>query len=263
MKNIQTNLFDFESEYNADDSVSNVRKLISMHQRGLLGGEVMPEDARPSDIVESSRENLLFLTLPMALNYQRNSYKLWESAARMFEDNETRMAFFPECVVELTDETLLSYLTKYKVALQPNRHLDIWRKVASGLNIMFENDVENIFKDCDYDVLKIKETIQVTNKKVFPYLSGHKIFNYWLYVMESYSPVKFKNRNEITIAPDTHIIQASLKLKVVRGDFDSLAQDRMIVADAWKDLLKDTEIAPIDVHTPLWLWSRKGFPPII
>lgn len=32
-----------------------------------------------------------------------------------------------------------------------------------------------------------------------------------------------------------------------------------IVASRWQELLKDTDLVPIDVHTPMWLWSRGKF----
>jgi len=44
-------------------------KLIAMHQRGELGGEVMPEDANPH-LERNSLENYLYFTLPMALNFR-------------------------------------------------------------------------------------------------------------------------------------------------------------------------------------------------
>lgn len=47
--------------------------LMQMHKQGLLGDEVMPEDANPN-LDKSSAENYLYFTLPMSLNYQRNSY---------------------------------------------------------------------------------------------------------------------------------------------------------------------------------------------
>lgn len=28
---------------------------------------------------------------------------------------------------------------------------------------------------------------------------------------------------------------------------------------AWEKALSGTELAPIDIHTPLWLWRRSGF----
>lgn len=74
-------------------------------------------------------------------------------------------------------------------------------------------------------------------KMNFPYLGSNKICNYWLYVMEQYTDVKFVDRENITVAPDTHVIQAS----------------------RWQEILKGTDLFPIDVHTPMWLWSRGKF----
>lgn len=41
------------------------------------------------------------------------------------------------------------------------------------------------------------------------------------------------------------------------------ADVRKVVADTWEIVLKGTGLAPIDVHTPLWLWSRAGFPSLL
>ena len=65
--------------------LAKVEILISMYKSGELGGEIMPEDANPH-FEKSSLENYLYFTLPMALNYQRNSYKLWESALKTYND---------------------------------------------------------------------------------------------------------------------------------------------------------------------------------
>ena len=45
--------------------------------------EVMPEDANPG-LKKNSLENYLYFTLPMALNYQRNSYTLWQALYNTF-----------------------------------------------------------------------------------------------------------------------------------------------------------------------------------
>ena len=57
--------------------LENVEELLQLYHSGALGGEIMPEDANPG-LGKESKENYLYFTLPMALNYQRNSYKLWE-----------------------------------------------------------------------------------------------------------------------------------------------------------------------------------------
>jgi hypothetical protein len=66
---------------NYKDTLYKVKLLREMHLVGILGGAVMPEDANP-DLPKDSALNYLYFTLPMALNYQRNSYTLWVSALR-------------------------------------------------------------------------------------------------------------------------------------------------------------------------------------
>lgn len=253
--NMQTN-------YSKDDLLSNVDQLIDAYRNGKLGGEFMPEDARPTEIELNSRENYLFLTLPMALNYQRDSYKLWEAAAKTYLDSETNDVFYPEKVVSMTVDALREKLVKHKLALQPNKNIEIWSRISKILNQEFESDVRILLEECDNDVEQITKIITVDHKKGFPYLSGQKIFNYWLYVLGDYTPTVLSNKDLITVAPDTHVMQASLRLGLVSGDIKTISKDRSLVANAWKDALKGTKYSSIDVHTPMWLWSRKGFPSI-
>lgn len=120
------------------------KKLIDMYKKGLLGGEVMPEDANPG-LSKDSKENCLYFTLPMALNYQRNSYKLWEAAKATYEDVETTDVFDPKAVTQMSEGELKNRLVKYKVALQPNKHPEIWRKLCATLCDDFDGDIRNLF----------------------------------------------------------------------------------------------------------------------
>jgi hypothetical protein len=248
--------------YDGKDIIANVNSLIGMYKAGVLGGKVMPEDARPDVIDEYSENNYHFLTLPMALNYQRDSYALWQSAAKAYLDDECRDVFFPKKVVFMTEDMLREKLLKHRVALQPNKHINTWMRISHAIAELFDGDIRQLFGDFDNDVIKIRHFMQKEQKKRFPYLSGPKIFNYWLYVIDSYTPSKLKNRHTITIAPDTHVLQASMKLGLVNGDLEAVAKNRTLVAEKWEEVLQDTTITPIDIHTPLWLWSRAGFPRI-
>ena len=107
-------------------------------------------------------------------------------------------------------------------------------------------------------VKKIKEYI-LKNKKGFPYLSGTKILNYWLYVMSQYTDAKLEDRQCITVAPDTHVIQASEKLGLITHDEAKNPNIREKVSSLWEEVFRNTERYPIGIHTPLWLWSRGGF----
>jgi len=245
----------FNEERN--DILNKVKKLVDLYKAGALGGEKMPEDSNPH-LARSSNENLLYFTLPMALNYQRNSYKLWEAALKTWEDDTTKAVFFPDKVLQMSDEELSEKLTKHKVALQPNKQPSIWRKLCQTFQKDFEGSVKNFFERFDFDIKLAKEYI-MKNKKDFPYLSGTKILNYWLYVMTQQSEFSYKNRSEISVAPDTHVLQASLKLGVLTVDEMKRSNARNIVSQRWEEILKGTEFEPIDIHTPFWLWSRNGF----
>lgn len=236
----------------------DVEKLINMYKRGELGGEVMPEDANPN-LVKDSLDNYLYFTLPMALNYQRNSYKLWEASLKTYNDLETRFVFDPKKVLSRTFNEVQGALTKYKVALQKQKQTEIWIKLCNTLVERFDGDVRNLFIENDNDVDRIRNYVQINNKKDFPYLSGTKICNYWLYVIYQYTDRKYKNIESLTVAPDTHVCKATYKLGLINEKEYNSNNVQKIVVGKWKDLLEGTKYNQIDIHTPLWLWSRNGF----
>lgn len=238
-----------------------IRKLCQYYEQGLLGGERMPEDSNPN-LPLSERDNFHYFTLPMALNYQRNSYKLWEAALKTYQDPETQFVFKPELANSFSEDQLRLALAKHKVALQPNRHTKTWRVICETLVKYYDADVRNLFLECGNDVSLVLHQIQQTRKKEFPCLSGQKIANYWLYVMMHYTDLRLKNRHCLSVAPDTHVIQASIELGLIEGNADHNAL-RSKVASAWEQILIGSELSPIDIHTPLWLWSRKNFTPTV
>ena len=238
--------------------IKKVDVIYQMWKDGRLGGEVMPEDANPH-LTRESKENYLYFTLPMALNYQRNSYTLWECAKHTYEDEETRFVFSPAEVVKHTFEEIQSALTRYKVALQPQKQVEIWIVLCRTFMEFYSGDIRRLFDSLDNDVDRIRDYIQKENKKRFPYLSGNKICNYWLYVIWQYTDREYCNIEHLTIAPDTHVCKASCRLGLITDQELGSGQVQEIVVKRWKDLLQDTSYNPIDIHTPLWLWSRNGF----
>lgn len=232
--------------------------LMDMYDKGLLGGEIMPEDENPH-LEKSSLENFLYFTLPMALNYQRNSYTLWQAANKTYQDKETNFLFNPKMVVEMPFLKVQEALVKYKVALQKNKQTEIWIKLCETFVKYFDCDIRKLFEINNYDVNKIREYVSSTHKKEFPYLSGTKIVNYWMYVLYQYTDIKYQNIECLTVAPDTHVIKATHRLGLITDEELDRSDVQLIVIDRWNELLKDTGYKPIDIHTPLWLWSRNGF----
>ena len=241
-----------------DEILRKVDCLYKMWKKGELGGEVMPEDRNPG-LDKSSLENYLYFTLPMALNYQRNSYTLWESANKTFLDEETKFVFFPKEVLKHSFLEVQNALVKYKVALQRNKQTEIWIALCQTFVDFFDGDIRKLFDRFDNDVNKIRNFIQKENKKKFPYLSGTKICNYWLYVIWQYPDRDYQNIECLTVAPDTHVVQATYRLGLITEEELERSDVQLIVIDRWNELLENTKYKPIDIHTPLWLWSRNGF----
>ena len=216
--------------YNKKKKIQEINILYNMWKTGKLGGEVMPEDANPN-LDNNSKENYLYFTLPMALNYQRNSYKLWESALKTYNDEETNFVFNPKLCLEKSFEEVQHALTKYKVALQKQKQTEIWIALCTTFVELFNGDIRQLFDKLDNDVDKIRDYIQKQNKKKFPYLSGTKICNYWLYVIYQYTDRKYKNMECLTVAPDTHVVQATHKLGLINDEELNRNDVQLIVID--------------------------------
>ena len=55
------------------------------------------------------------------------------------------------------------------------------------------------------------------------------------------------------------MVQASQKLGIISEEEVGLSNVQMVIAKRWEELLEGTDLKPIDVHTPMWLWSRGKF----
>ncbi|MBP6866449.1 MAG: hypothetical protein KBC12_02830 [Candidatus Pacebacteria bacterium] len=235
----------------------NCKKLLEAYRNGDLGQTKMPEDSNPGFSDNEVEMRFAYFTLPMALNYQRDSYKLWESVLKTWQDKETRKVFDVNEVSKMSDDELRSCLTKYKVALQPNKHIATWKSIANTI-VKEWGSFTNFVKAASDDFLVLKDMVQVKHKKQFPYLSGPKIFNYWSFILGEYGKVELENKEYIEIAPDTHITQCSVLLGVITKD-EAVKLSKDDISEKWRILLRGSGITPIEMHPPLWFWSRNGF----
>ena len=232
--------------------------LNKLYRNGYWGSE-LPEDTRPKKLDPNSEENAIFYTLPTALDYQRNSNTLWKSATATFENNETKFVFNPQEVVKKEFTEVQEALSKYNLALQKNKQTQIWIKLCQTLVNNFNGRVTDFFAYFDNDIQKVRHYMQVEKKKDFPYLSGKKLCNYWLYVMYQYTNLPLINTDKIYIATDRHIIRATHRLGLITDEELESSKVQDYVIEAWIDALNDTEYVPIDFQAALWLWARSGF----
>lgn len=215
--------------------MTDVETLITMYKENKLGGEIMPEDANPH-LELSSKENYLYYTLPMALNYQRNSYTLWEAALKTYNDPETKFIFNPKECLDHEFNEVQRALTKYKVALQKDKQTQIWLSLCQTFVELYDGDIRKLFIDLDDDVNKIRDFIQKENRKKFPYLAGTKICNYWLYVIYQYTDKRYKNIEDLTVAPDTHVCKATYKLGLITEEEFNSSNVQLITIERWQEL---------------------------
>ena len=236
--------------------IENCKLLLYAYKNWQLGYMKMPEDEKPEKF-NSNEEKLVYFTLPMSLNYQRNSYTLWESVFKSYNDKKISNIFSISQSSILLEEILREKLLHYKIALQPNKHINTWKRISETIYKDW-GTIENLLEYVEYDFLKLKNILQNTHKKWFPYLSWPKIFNYWCYILNRYCNVNLKNSEFIEIAPDTHVKQCSIKLWVItEKESENITTEE--ISKKWRNILKWTWINPIDMHSPLWFWSRNNF----
>jgi hypothetical protein len=223
------------------------------HFRPIIKGD--PHEVHPG-LKKDSVENIIYFTLPVALNFQRDSKNMWISANKTFLDPETNYLFYPEQVVTKPFETIQKDLTKYKLALQKNKHVNIWITLSKTFNKYYQSNPYNLFKKYNFDILKILEAITKTEKDRFPYLRGPKLSNYWLYILNMHTNIPFKNSDKISIIVDTHIRQATEHLSLVKTNASVTEIEKV-----WFEILRETDLIPIQMHEVLWRWSRNNFVP--
>jgi hypothetical protein len=228
--------------------------LLAAYEAGALGGtqhELYP------DVSPGSRDRTLYFTFAPALNYQRKSEGLWRAALETYRDIETRFVFDPA----EAGRGVTAYrraLTRYSLAIQPEKQTAIWYTIATSLNSNYGADPRNLFSECDYRVTRIKDLI-VGRRRDFPYLSGPKLLNYWLYMISCFTTASFKEREAISIVPDLHVTRATIRLGLAAADELRGPKD---VERVWRAVLSGTGLAACDLHAPLWRWSRAGLPEV-
>jgi hypothetical protein len=236
--------------------LNKVKLLLEYYEQGLIP-TLAQHEVNPG-LPSGSRENYLYFMLPVCINFQRNSPAMWAAALKTYEYEATRYLFFPELLVDVDEATIRADLVKYGLALQPNKHVLIWITIARTLHEFYNNDPRKVIAEASSDAGELIRLLQITHRKRFPYLSGPKLSNYWPFILSHYTDVHFKHPEEISIIPDTHVLQSSAQLGLAPAGSTPLQ-----VEAAWKALLKGSGINPSQVHPVLWNWSRNKFQPAV
>jgi len=80
----------------------------------LFTNAELPESKIHHTIIKGSDEHLLWITMTVTINYQRNAKQLWQAGQDTWNDDQTRWVYYPSSVIEKDFETLQKTLQKYK-----------------------------------------------------------------------------------------------------------------------------------------------------
>jgi len=158
-------------------------------KEGIFGCNFMPEDLLPRwgsnlsafGIKKGSYEHLMFITLVVSIDYQRDANQLWEAGRRTFEDEKTRWLFFPEQLTKKSFAEIVEAMKIHRLSKKPEKDARIWSTVSMSIFEMFDSDPMNLIRRCDFDALEIfNKKFDFRFKQSFPYFLEIRSFHYGL-----------------------------------------------------------------------------------
>ncbi len=237
-----------------NSQIERIRRLLSLYDHGLIPvpeqHEVHPE------LPLGSRENYLYFTLACCLNFRRSSVGLWRSALTTFNDAERRYLFDPAEVMRRNVSDVRADLSRHGLALQINRHPQIWLAISHTLAEFYDGDPRNVLAEADFDAGRVIQNLQLEKRHLFPYLGGRKLSNYWLFIISRFTDAPLTNLDQLSIIPDTNVIKSSIHLGLAD---EGVTPQR--VEKIWRDIAHDLDLNPIELHPILWNWARNRFVP--
>ena len=239
---------------------------------GILGRTDMPEDLAPREVEKGSLAHILFLTLTVSIDYQRDAVALWRSSRQTFEDTATRYLLDPKSLHDASPRQITTDMQIHKLSKKPKKDAHIWRTVGVTFFKKWGGDPRNFLQSCNWDSLaileRLKEDTHIYNKRSvtdYPYLRGPKIGPLWLRMLRDNAGIEqLKALDKVPIPVDIHVARATLATGVIRGNvkaqlYDLFEDIRTAWAESVKGLnVKDRPMIALDVDEPLWHLSKYG-----
>ena len=238
---------------------------------GIHGRKDMPEDLPPTGVERGSLEHILFITLTVSIDYQRDANALWNIARQSREDPETRYLFDPRCLHETPWQHVRADMQKQGLSKKPGKDCTIWRTVGITFYKKWNGDPRQFLADCGWDAHTILQRLRIDAHQNFgrdvpdyPYLRGPKIGPLWLRMLRDNVGLQIRNLNVVPIPVDVHVARASLAIGVIRGQYEGpmeeiYAQIRKTWFDSVVGLRVDgREMIALDLDEALWHLSKYG-----
>lgn len=244
----------------------------SFTTKGIHGRTDMPEDTTPDNVKIGSIEHILFLTLTVSIDYQRDAPSLWDSSRKTFDDPETRYLFDPKQLHEIPIKKIAEDMQKYKLSKKPQKDANIWRTVGVTFYKKWGGNPCNFLENCGWDsniILKhLREDTHAYNGKQiadYPYLCGPKIGPLWLRMLRDNAGItQLRNLEVCPIPVDIHVARATLTTGIVKGSTEIRLTDLFeYIRKAWFESVKGLSIMnrpmiALDVDEALWHLSKYG-----
>jgi len=239
---------------------------------GIHGRNDMPADTLPVGVKRGSLEHLLFITLTVSINYQRDANVLWNVSRKTFEDPETRYLYDPEALHITRFDKVVGDMQKYGLSKKPRKDPSIWKTVGVTFYKKWEGDPRKFLGDSEWDALtilrRLKEDSHLYRGRSipdYPFLRGNKLGPYWVRMLRDNTGInRITNLEKVPIPVDIHVARATLATGVVYGQFSGKLTELFgYIREAWFQgvqglKLKNRPMIALDVDKPLWHLSKYG-----
>jgi hypothetical protein len=239
---------------------------------GIHGRNDMPEDIIPEGMKMGSPEHILFLTLTVSIDYQRDALALWESARKTYEDLDTRYLFSPKEIHLTTTAKIMKDMQRYGLSKKHTQDARIWRTNSLTFYKKWLSDPIRFLADCNFDaptiINRLKSDSHFDGYRMSPdylFLKGNKIAPLWLRILRDNAGVDcILNMEKIPIPVDVHVARATLALGIIKGKYQGspdpiFAEIRKAWSSSTKSVFIDNRpVISLDIDEPLWHLSKHG-----
>jgi hypothetical protein len=184
--------------------------LQAFNTRGIFGHTVTPQH-RPPQKADTLEHRLRFVTQTVALDYLRDSHRLYDAGRATFDDESTRWLYTPEVVECAKFKDVAAALKKHGLAQRESKDTEIWVQVAQKIVDHFKGSVHELLALGDHNAPTV---LSLARNAGLPSLSGPKVGSLWMRMLND-SCIPLTGLEQIPIPVDRHVMNVSLALGAV------------------------------------------------
>jgi len=232
----------------------------------------MPEDLVPEGVKRGSLDHIMFITLTVSIDYQRDADQLWTASRATFEDPSTCYLYRPSSLYNVPAATVAADMQEHGLSKKTRKDPYIWRTVSTSFYKKWDGDPRKFLEDSNWDAPTVLRRLKTDRhlergrwKPDYPYLRGDKIGPLWLRMLRDNVGLReLRNLDRVPIPVDVHVARATLATGVVRGTFDGTFPGLYAyVRRAWFEGTKGLhvsgkQIISLDLDEALWHLSKYG-----